>query len=574
MADFSKHATENGSGSIDMTEKAERSSDDADIHGIPIEDAKYGTTQRGLKSRHIQLIAIGGCIGTGLFVGTGATLSTTGPAPLFLSFVVISAIVWVVMQCLGEMGTWIPTQGSSVPLFVTKYVEPSLAFAAGWNYWYAYAMLVASEVSAAAVVIGYWSNPVPVAVWITIVLGTIVILNIFVVSLYGESEFWFASIKIIGIIGLIILGIVLFFGGGPNHDRLGFRFWQRPGAFIPFAAPGDTGKFLAFWTALVKSGFAFILSPELVVLCAGETEAPRRNIPKASRRFVYRLMFFYILGTLVISVIVASNDDLLLQGINSGKSDAGASPFVVGIKRASIRGLDHVINAGDCAAVLILIRNLISATVILTSAWSAGNSFMYAGSRSLYSLALTGQAPAIFRTCNKHGVPWLCVMVTSLLACLVYLSVSSGSATVFQWFVNLTTISGYIAWIILLITYIRFRRALEFNGLLDQRPYKSPGQPYTSYCALFILSILTLTNGFQVFFPGKFTASSFLAAYITLPIVIVLYLGHKIWFRTPLFIRVDKIDIYSGKEEADRLEELDVPPVAKNVWEKIWFWIA
>ncbi|KAI4132314.1 MAG: hypothetical protein LQ338_000775 [Usnochroma carphineum] len=531
--------------------------DEVDVDEDSASEAKYGTTQRGLKSRHIQLIALGGCIGTGLFVGSGATLSTTGPAPLFMSFVVISLIVWVVMQCLGELSAYVPVAGSSVPLYVKRYVEPSLAFAAGWNYWYAYAMLVASEVSAASVVISYWSNPVPVAVWITIILAVIILLNVFVVSWYGESEFWFASIKIIGIIGLIILGIVLFFGGGPNHDRLGFRYWQRPGAFIPFAASGDTGRFLAFWTALVKSGFAFILSPELIVLAAGETEAPRRNIPKAARRFVYRLTFFYILGTLVITVIVASNDDLLLQGVNSGKTNAGASPFVIGIKRAGIRVLDHIINA-----------------VILTSAWSAGNSFLFAGSRSLYSLALTGQAPRIFRTCNKHGVPYLCVAVTSLLACLVYLSVSSGSATVFQWFVNLTTISGYIAWIILLITYLRFRRALEFNGILHERPYKSPGQPYVTYFALFILSLLTLTNGFQVFFPGKFTASSFLAAYITLPIVIVLYLGHKIWFRTPLFLRVHKIDVYSGKEEADRLEEMDVPPVPKNVLERIWFWIA
>ncbi|KAI4147461.1 MAG: hypothetical protein L6R39_003106 [Caloplaca ligustica] len=557
MSDSPKHEAEKGISYPTGTHTAEIYQNEIDVYDDSANEAKYGTTQRGLKSRHIQLIALGGCIGTGLFVGSGATLSTTGPAPLWLSFVVISAIVWVVMQCLGELSAWVPVEGSSVPLYVKRYVEPSLAFAAGWNYWYAYAMLVASEVSAASVVISYWPNPVPVAVWITIVLAVIVLLNIFVVSWYGESEFWFASIKIIGIIGLIILGIVLFFNGGPDQGRLGFHYWQDPGAFIPFATSGDTGKFLAFWTALVKSGFAFILSPELIVLAAGETEAPRRNIPKAASRFVYRLMFFYIIGTLVISVIVASNDPLLLQGVNSGKTNAGASPFVIGIKRAGIPVLDHIINA-----------------VILTSAWSAGNSFLFAGSRSLYSLALTGQAPKIFRTCNKHGVPYVCVAVTSLLACLVYLSVSSGSATVFQWFVNLTTISGYIAWIILLITYLRFRSALEFNGILHQRPYKTWGQPYVTYFALFILIILTLTNGFQVFFPGQFTASSFLAAYITLPIVVVLYLGHKIWFRTPLFIRAHKIDIYSGKAEADRLEQMDVPPVPKNFLERIWFWIA
>lgn len=355
-----------------------------------------------------------------------------------MAFVVISGVVWSVMNALAEMTSYLPVQGVSVPYYINRFFEPSLAFAAGWNYWYSYSMLVAAEVSAASVVIQYWTTSVPVAVWITIILVVIVCLNTFVVSWYGESEFWFASIKIIAILGLIILGIVLFFGGGPNHDRLGFRYWKNPpGAFKSYAAPGNTGKFLAFWTALVRSGFAFVLSPELVTIAAGETEAPRRNIPKAGRRFIYRLIVFYILGTLVISVIVSSDDPDLLKAVNSGKTNAGASPFVLGIQRAGIPVLNHIINA-----------------VILTSAWSAGNSFLFAGSRSLYSLAITNQAPKIFRTCNKHGVPYLAVMFTAALACLVYLSVSAGSATVFAWFLNLTTISGFIAWIVLFMGYI------------------------------------------------------------------------------------------------------------------------
>lgn len=403
-------------------------------------------------------------------------------------------------------------------------------------------------------------------------------MNIFVVSWYGESEFWFASIKIIAIIGLIILGVVLFFGGGPNHDRLGFRYWQHPGAFKEYAASGSTGRFLAFWTALVRSGFAFILSPELVILCAGETEAPRRNIPKAAGRFIYRLSVFYILGSLVISIIVASNDPQLLQAVSSGKTNAGASPFVLGIQRAGIKGLNHVINA-----------------VILTSAWSAGNSFLFAGSRSLYSLAITGQAPSIFRTCNKRGVPWVAVLFSASLACLVYLSVSAGSAAVFNWFLNLTTISGFIAWICIMMTYLvsssppptletywpsltpypqRFRKALAYHSVLEQRPYKTVFQPYMTYFTLVFLVVLTLTNGFQIFFPGKFSAANFLAAYITLPIFIVLYLGHKIWYRTPLVYKVSQIDVFTLKEVADRLEEEDVKPVPRNLLERIWFWIA
>ena len=238
--------------------------------------------------------------------------------------------------------------------------------------------------------------------------------------------------------GLIILGIVLFFGGGPNHDRLGFRYWRNPGAFNSYPKPGlgNTGKFFAFWTSLIRSGFAFILSPETISIAAGESEAPRRNIPKTSRRFIYRLVVFYVLGTLVVSVIVASNDPDLLQAVSRGTTNAGASPFVIGIKKAGIHGLDHVVNA-----------------VIITSAWSAANSFLYAGSRSLFSLALTGQAPKVFKTCI-NGVPYVAVLATAALGSFAYLSISSGSATVFAWFLNLTTIGGYVAWVVMFMTYL------------------------------------------------------------------------------------------------------------------------
>lgn len=275
--------------------------------------------------------------------------------------------------------------------------------------------------------------------WLTIILCTILALNIFVVSLYGESEFWFASVKILAILGLIILGIVLFFGGGPSHDRLGFRYWQHPGAFKSYPNPGlgNMGRFLAFWTSLIRSGFAFVLGPELITIAAGESEAPRRNIPKASKRFIYRLVVFYVFGTLIISVTVSSDDPDLLQAVSRGAQDAGASPFVLGIKRAGIKGLDHVINA-----------------VILTSAWSGANSFLYAGSRSLYSLALTGQAPRVLKTCSKSGVPYVALLCTAALSCLTYLSVSRGSATVFAWLLILPTVSGYIAWIVLFWAYI------------------------------------------------------------------------------------------------------------------------
>lgn len=241
----------------------------------------------------------------------------------------------------------------------------------------------------------------------------------------------------------------------------------------------------------------------------------------------------------------------------SPESNASASPFVIAIQNAGIGGLNHVINAA-----------------ILTSAWSAGNAFLYSGSRILYGLALSGQAPRFFGRTTKRGIPWAAVLVTWLPGCLAYLTVSDTSAVVFDWFVNISTISGYVAWIVCLITYLRFRKALSHQGLLHTLPYKTPFQPAATWIVLVVLTILTITNGFQVFFPSNWSISGFLAAYITIPIFLALYLGHKIVRRTKFYIGVADIDVISGKKEMDEYCALDEEPVARNWLHKCWLWLA
>lgn len=460
-------------------------------------------------------------------------------------------VVWVVMNVVAEMTTYLPLKGITLPYFTNRYVDNSLAFASGWNYWYAYAILVAAEASAGAILLDYWDTPVPAAVWITIILLVCLFLNIIAVEVFGEAEFWFASIKLITILGLIIVGVVIMAGGGPNHDAVGFRYWNNPGSFKEYLTPGAAGRFLAYWTAFVRAGFSFITSPELIGTAAGETVAPRRNIPKAARRFLWRLAIFYGVSSLIIGAIVSSDDDRLL----SAESNANASPWVIGIQDAGIKGLNHVINAA-----------------ILTSAWSAGNAFLYSGSRILYSLASTGQAPAIFARTTRRGVPYAAVLATWALGLLSYLNVSENGARVFEWFMNVSTISGFIAWIIVMITYLRFRKAIEFHGLLETLPFKTPGQPYVTWVTLVLVTLLTITNGFHVFVPWNY--KNFLAAYITIPVFLALYFGHKLWFRTPFLRPLSETDVLTGKKEMDEMEEADVPRVAANWIQKVWYWLA
>lgn len=531
---------------------------DKDLNTLPDGTVAGGpaggeSTHRGLKSRHVQLIALGGCIGTGLFVGSGAILHNSGPASLLLAYIIMSFVIWTIMNCLGEMTTYLPLSGASPPMYIHRFADESTAFAAGWNYWYAYAFLVPSEITAAAIVIEYWTDKVPTGAWIAIVWAVIVVLNVCMVKAFGEVEFWFASIKIIAILGLIIVGIVIFFGGAPTHDRLGFRYWKHD-AFKEYIVSGGAGRFCGFWNALIRSGFSFIMSPELITISAGETEAPRRNIPKATKRFIYRLLFFYIIGSIVIGVVVSSSNDNLM----SGSGNASASPFVIGIQQAGIPVLRHIVNAA-----------------ILTSAWSSGNSFLFAGSRTLYSLAKNGQAPKVFTYCTRWGVPIWSVLATAAVALLAFLNVSSSSASVFTWFTNLSTVSGFLAWLCVLTAYLQFRKALKYNGIDETRPFKTPLQPYSAYITFFIVAVLAVTNGFTVFVGGSFTAGDFVAAYVTLPLFALFYFGHKIYFKNWKFVYpVEQIDVFTGLDECERLEASYPERVPRNFVEKVWFWIA
>ncbi|KAH3661489.1 hypothetical protein OGAPHI_006336 [Ogataea philodendri] len=519
----------------------------------------YNTeVHRGLKSRHVQLIALGGAIGTGLFVGTGGTLTACGPAGLLVGYLILSYFVWAIMNQLGEMVSYLPISGkSTMYALCERYTgNKSIAFAAGLNLYYAQALIAPAEMSASAFVIEYWTDA-NVAIFISIFWVSTVALNCCAVKYFGEVEFWISSIKVFTITGLIIVGVVIFFGGAPaSNGVLGFHYWNHPGAFVEHLAPGNTGKFLACWTAIVKSAFAFVLSPELVTSCSAESEAPRHNLPKACRRFVFRLAIFYVLGVLVIGIMVPSNSDRLMNAVNEGASGAAGSPYVIGIQNAGIKVLNHIVNA-----------------CILTSAYSCGNSLFYSATRTLHSMALQGEVPSIFARCSKNGVPYVAVILTGVISLVVYLNCSDSSSIVFTWLSNISTVSGFISWILVSITYIRFRKAITYHGLDDRVTFRPPLQMIGAWASLIFFTLITLTNGYGVFF--DFNVSDFFAAYITIPIIFVLYVGHTLWYRNfKLFGPPEEIDCITGLEQVEKEAAEYVEPVPRNWLEKIWFFLA
>ncbi|KAH7341187.1 proline-specific permease [Pyrenochaeta sp. MPI-SDFR-AT-0127] len=504
------------------------------------------TNVRTLKSRHAQMIAIGGTIGTGLFVGSGQALKMGGPFFLLLSYIILSLVVFGVVTATTEMSAYLPVKGCSMAYYGNRFFSRSLGFALGWLYFYIFAITVPAEVTATALVINYWDPPVHVAVWITITLAIIIFLNCFSARVYGEAEFWFASIKIAGILGLLMKALVLVCGGGPKGEAYGFRYWRNPGPMNEYIITGASGRLVAFVSTLTFSVFAFAFAPELLVVTGGEMESPRRNLPIAGRRYFYRLIFFYVFGVFAIGCIVSSRHPILL----SYSSGAGSSPWAIAAREAGIRGLDSVINA-----------------VIVTSAWSSGNAYLYMSTRVLYSMAVVGNAPKIFARCNKRGLPYHALAASAALSPLAYLNVASGSGKVFNWFANLINTGGFQSWICVGVIYLRFRKAYAVQQRdVSELPFRSRFQPWLTYVNLFILSLLMLLSGLSVFLNGQWNTSSFMTTYLGIPIFFGLFFGHKFFAARDdrWCIDVHDIDLTTGLAEI--IAEEGPAPVKGGKW--------
>ncbi|THH02885.1 hypothetical protein EW026_g33 [Hermanssonia centrifuga] len=509
----------------------------------------HGQLKRTLKNRHIAMISIGGVIGTGLFLGTATSLQNGGPIGLLLGYSIVGTITYAVMVSLGEMVAYLPITGGHIAL-AQRFVDPAFAFTMGWNYWYNWTIILPAELSAASVLINYWNQTINDAAWITICLVVVVTINMFGAGAYGECEFIFASIKVITITALIILGIVLDLGGGPSHDRIGFRYWKNPGPFAQYnGIAGVKGQFLGWWAVMTQAAFSFI-GTEIVAIAAGEAKNPRRNLPKAIRRVYIRILLFYIGGVTIIGLLVPSND----PDLNLKASDAGKSPFVIAIRHAGIKSLPSVINAA-----------------LLTSAWSAASSDLYTSSRALYGLARVGNAPAIFGRTSRSGLPYVALITCSLFSTLAYMGISAGSGQVFGWFANMTSIAGLMTWFGICFTYIRFHKGLKAQGFdRTKLPFHSKLQPYAAWYAMIFCLVICIFSGWAVFLKDSWDTATFVTNYLPLALFPILYTGAKLWKRVPM-VQPKDMDFVSGIAEIEA-ECYDEPP-PRNALEAFWAWL-
>jgi len=346
------------------------------------------------------------------------------------------------------------------------------------------------------------------------------------------------------IIILILVGLVIDLGG-TKTPRIGFRYWNDPGALnrAKLVENVNTDRFLAILSVIVQAAFSF-QGMELVAIAASETESPRRNIAKAVRRVFYRILIFYMLAILVIGLIVRYDDPDLLRGGGT----AAQSPFVIAINRAGIKVLPHIINAG-----------------VFTSAFSAGNSFLFCSSRILYGLALRGQAPRFLTYCTKKGLPLTAVLASSTFVLLSFMNISNG-ATVFEWFVDLVSTAGFFGWFSINVTYVFFYRGMKRQGFpLNNGYYHNRLQPYLAYWGIGWTVIFILIAGLKVFF-HKFNITDFLTAYFNIALFTSLYFGYKFIKRTRVW-RPEEMDLVTGIPTIEETEKAEEPPrtVAQHI---------
>ncbi|KAF5100096.1 hypothetical protein D0Z03_000874 [Geotrichum reessii] len=493
-----------------------------------------GQVKRQLQQRHVSMIALGGTIGTGLFIGTGSAISSGGPVGSLIAYVFMASIVYSVANSIGEMATYIPITGSFT-VFCARFISPALAAAIGWMYWFSWAITFAIELSVVGQVIEFWTFAVPLAAWIAIFFVIFTLLNFFPVRFYGEIEFWTASVKVIAIVGWLIYALCMVCGAGKTGP-VGFRYWRNPGPWGDgiLVKNKSTGRFLGWLSSLVNAAFTY-QGTELVGIAAGESSNPRKTVPKAINKVFFRILIFYILSIFFMGLLVPFNDPRL----NSSESYVSSSPFVIAIINSGTSVLPHIFNA-----------------VILTTIISAGNSNVYIGSRLLYALATGGVAPRIFMRTTKAGVPIFGVVFTALFGLLAFMVVSKGANTVFNWLVNITTVAGLLSWAAVSYSHIRFIDALKYNGISrDSLPFKARfGVGYVWY-ALICIIIITLIQGFSSFF--DFTASKFLTAYISIFIFMFIWIVFQFFvFRDGLRLQhpIEVLDIDSGRREVDAVD--------------------
>ncbi|HAC2141823.1 TPA_asm: amino acid permease, partial [Listeria monocytogenes] len=459
----------------------------------------HGEIRRDLKTRHLSMIAIGGSIGTGLFLASGNAIHTAGPGGALVAYVAIGIMVYFLMTSLGEMATYMPVSGS-FSTYASRFVDPAFGFALGWNYWFNWAITLAVDISTAAIIVQFWLPNTPAWLWSAIFLILIFGLNALSVKAYGESEYWFSIIKVATVIIFLIVGVLTIVGilGG---EVIGFS------NFTTGDAPFKGGFFAILGTFLI-AGFSF-QGTEMVGIAAGESATPETSVPKAIKQVFWRILLFYIFAIFIIGMIIPYTNPNLLS---AEATDVAISPFTLVFEKAGLAFAASVMNA-----------------VILTSVLSAGNSGLYASTRMLWAMARDKKAPKFLGKVNRRGIPMAALIVTTIVGAMTFITTLTENGTViYTWLLSASGLTGFIAWVGIAISHYRFRKAFIKQGHdLSELKYKAKFFPFGPILALVLCILVIVGQDYAAFLKPEFTNPAWWQkigiSYIGLPIFLVFW---------------------------------------------------
>ncbi|EIN12074.1 hypothetical protein PUNSTDRAFT_99476 [Punctularia strigosozonata HHB-11173 SS5] len=462
---------------------------------VPPVDKPYGL-HRGLSARQVQMIAIAGTIGTGLFLGTGRSLAQGGPASMLICYGIVGFIVYVTLLLLGEMATQYPVAGS-FNAYATRFFSPAYGFALSWNYWFNDAVSVASDLTAAQLVLQFWLPNYDNTWIISLVFWLFLVgINAIHVRAYGELEYWLSSLKVATIVVFIILGILVNVGVNTDHRYIGTKNWHIPGA--PFV-----GGFGGFARVFVTASFAYG-GTESLGITAGETKNPSRNMPRVVKFVFWRILLFYILSIALIGLNVPWN----YPGLSNKTTTT--SPFTIVFKEAGSHVAASFMN-----------------TVILTSVLSAGNHALFAGTRVLYGLASVepqAHAPRFFKRTTTRGVPLPALLATSSISAICFGASFVGQGQLWGWLQNIVGVSNQIAWLSIGLASWRFRKAwIQQGRSLDEMKFRARWTwPWGPLFVIVSVTFLILVQGWSSI-ARHFSAVDFVSFYIELPVMLVMF---------------------------------------------------
>ena len=457
-----------------MSEKQRHETDD-----VPVP----ATLRKSLKNRHIQLIALGGAIGTGLFYGSSESIALAGPA-ILLAYLIGGLAIFMIVRALAEMAVEDPKAGA-FSYYATRYWSKRAGFISGWNYWFNYVLVAMVELSVVGSFVNYWFPNIPKWVSAVAFLVAIAALNLLGVGKFGEFEFWFAIIKIVAVIAMILGGLWVIIANVPTASgvRASVANWfDVGGGFLPngLMSRGSDGTWTGLMMALVVVMFSFG-GTELIGITAGETAEPRTTIPKATNSIIWRILVFYICALGVIMAVVPWNT-----------IDGTSSPFVQIFDSVGVHAAAGILNF-----------------VCLTAVMSVYNSGLYANSRMLYSLAKQGNAPAYLGKLNARGVPVGGVLTSAVIIAIAVVVVFVWPDFAFNYLMSIATISAVINWTMIMITEVRFRRVVaagdgpaQLKGLqgaeaLERLGFKLPFAKVTPYLVMAFLALIVVLMCFS-----------------------------------------------------------------------------